>query len=534
MRKAFAFFAVLALAALYTGAASAQELITSSGPIVSMDQELPTEETDEPREVPTPEAMRFVINDIRFTKSEILSEEELEGVARDFRGRELGLDDLKQIAARVNEIYRLKGIITAQALVPPQNISPGVATIRLVEGRLGKVQVKGNSSTEASYIVDRLGMKPGALMDLESLKKALIRFNKTNDAQLRCELAPGQTFGTTDIIVIVNEPQRDNLQVTYDSLGSPSTGRNRASLSFLNRSLSGLRDDYNFAITRAAGQYSLKGTYGFPLNAEGGHVDLDYDIDRTNIIDGSLTSLNIKGEAITREATLRQPIIIDAATKVEIVLGAKQRLSNNWSEDMLLQGIDTSNRSIGIEAQFLNKQSNCSVSYARSAVQSLSGDKESYLVDRGALRYNYDFTTDLSFRSSLTWQTTATKGLQSNDQLAIGGVGTVRGYQVGTYSGDSGYALNLELHHPITAANVSANGFKATGFFFVDRAQVNPYRPLNSSLAEHEALTGIGWGVDANWGKSLRAEVTLGYGLTPLTDQEYNYALTIQIVSVLI
>jgi hypothetical protein len=71
----------------------------------------------------------------------------------------------------------------------------------------------------------------------------------------------------------------------------------------------------------------------------------------------------------------------------------------------------------------------------------------------------------------------------------------------------------------------------AKGFFFVDRGRVKPYRPANSSLSEFEELTGVGWGVNASWGKDLQVKMTLGYGLIPLSESEKNYSISIQLVS---
>lgn len=536
MRRFLLCCCLIALATLSAGAAEGQELITVAEGAVSSDEGASMEEEPIQRDVPNPEKMSFVIKEIRFTKSDILSEGELEAVALDFQGKELGLEDLKTVAARVNELYKAKGIITAKAMVPRQNISPGVATIQLVEGRLGEVKVKGNIGTEANYIVARLGIKPGELMDLEKLKEALILFNRTNDAQLRCELAAGKSFGTTDLIVLASEPRRGDLRLSYDSLGSPSTGKDKIGLSYLNRSLFGLRDDYGLSFTRAAGQYSLKGSYGFPFNASGGRVSLGYNVDRTAIISGSLESLNITGEAFTRELALRQPIVVDAGKKIDFIFGAKQRTSDNWVEEVLMQGSAAESRSLGIESTFFGKGSSWSFGYTRVAVEPLDEEVAggSFLIDRGSLRCSQDFPGGLSFRGSFAWQTTKQESLPSSDQLSIGGEGSVRGYPAGSYSGDEGYTISLELHHPIVSAAGGAEGFSAKGFFFADRGRVKPYRPANSALAEYEELTGVGWGVNASWGKGLQLKFTLGYGLIPLIEGEPNYSIGLQLVSSLL
>lgn len=480
---------------------------------------------------PGAEAVRFMVREIRFTKSEILSDDELDAVARDFRGRELSLADLQRLAARINELYKRKGVVTAQAVVPPQDVSSGVVTIRLVEGRLGKVRIKGNDSTNESYVVDRLGLKSEDLMDLVTLEAALVRFNRTNDAQLRVELVPGERFATTDLGVLMTEPPHHDMRLTFDTLGATATGKERTGLSYLNRSLFGYRDDFSLSATQATGQFSHSVSYGFPFNSWGGRVNLGYYKDKTAIRNGLLASLKITGESVARVVSLRQPTIVDNAMQIDIVAGGKMRRSYNWIDQVLLQRTDTEDRNLGVEAQLFGEQSNWFASYIRSDGNALVTQREGFRIERGALRHNRNLIDGLSFRGNLAWQSTQQVLLPSSEQFFIGGEGSVRGYPVGVFSGDTGQVLNLELHHPLFAANADTAGLGATGFFFADYGRVKPFRAPNSSLANHEALTGVGWGMNAAMGKNAYARLTFGYGATRVPLQPRNYEVTVQLVA---
>ena len=70
-----------------------------------------------------PNAVRFLVREIRFSASEIFSAE-VEDFARPYEGREQTLSALQGLAAAINEAYRKRGVVTAQALIPPQNVSP--------------------------------------------------------------------------------------------------------------------------------------------------------------------------------------------------------------------------------------------------------------------------------------------------------------------------------------------------------------------------------------------------------------------------
>jgi hemolysin activation/secretion protein len=271
-------------------------------------------------------------------------------------------------------------------------------------------------------------------------------------------------------------------------------------------------------------------TYGFPVNTWGGRVNLGYYADRTAIKNSALATLKVTGKSTARVVSLRQPTLVDSARQIDIVTGGKQRRSYNWIDTVLLQRTDTEDRNLGVEAQLFDPQSSWFASYIRSDGHAQVTQREGFRIDRGALRHNRDLGNKLSIRGNLWWQSSKQVLLPSSEQFFIGGEGSVRGYPMGVYSGDTGQALNLELHHPLLTASADTGGLGATGFFFSDYGRVKPYRAPNSSLAPHEALTGVGWGMHAAVGKNFYAKLTFGYGATKVPNQPRNYEVTLQFV----
>jgi len=477
-----------------------------------------------------PDAVRFMVREVRFTASEILSTEELDVIAREFQGRELNLADLRQLAARVNALYRSKGVVTAQAVVPPQDVSSGIVLIKLVEGRLGRVRIEGNDSTRESYVVDRLRLQPGDLMDLERLEAALVRFNRTNDAQLQTELKPGEQFATTDLRVAMIEPPRQDLRLILDNFGASSTGTFRTGIAYLNRSLLGFRDNLSLSYTKALGQESQAMSYGFPVNTWGGRLNLGYYKDNTAIKNGDLSSLNITGESIASVVSFRQPTFVDSSAQIDVVVGGKERRNSNWIDNVLLVRTDTADSNLGLEAQLFGQQSNWFASYVRSFGHAdvTATERQGFVIDRGNVRYNRDFSYGLSFRGNLSWQSSNKVLLPSSEQFFIGGDGSVRGYPVGVYSGDTGQLLNLELHHPLLVASAATHDAGATGFFFVDYGRVKSNSSLDDDACQD--LTGVGWGMHANLGKHAYARLVFGYGIDKVPQQPRSYAITLQLI----
>lgn len=471
-----------------------------------------------PPAVPRADAnVRVTVKDIRFTPSQILSAAELEAIAADYRGKPVSLAELQQLADRVNALYKAKGVVTALATIPQQDVTEGVIEVRLVEGRVGAVKLTGNESTRESYIASRIGAQPGEVVDLNKLERSLIWFNQTNDIRLQADLQPGSSFGTTDINVAVEEPPRHELLLTLDNLGSNLTGEWRGGASYRNRSLLGWRDELYMSYTGADGQRSGALGYTVPFNPWGGRISLSQYEDRTAIKHGPLASLNITGESRATVLGVRQPVWIDARNQWTLVGGGKDRVSKNYLDDFFLQRTDDKDGNLGIEYTWIGTSSVVSASYVSSWVTASTADiKSKHQIDRAWLRWNQALPSDFSLRAFLNGQATGDKQLPSAEQFILGGDGSVRGYPVGALSGDQGYTASLELHHPLPALNLGSVPLATSAFVFTDYGRVEPFRPPNSLLAPSENLSSVGFGFNAALGKNLTGRLIFAWGLDKL------------------
>lgn len=489
------------------------------------------EAPEAPAAKPAAEAVRFMVREIEFSPSEILSREELENIAKDFRGRELTLAELQQLTERVNALYRAKKVVTAVAVIPPQDVSQGVVRVRLIEGRVGRIKLKGNESTQASFITDRLRLKPTDLVDLDRLEGAMLRFNRTHDVQLRANLAPGAEFATTDLEVEAIEPPRHELRLQLDNFGSPATGMWRTTASYINRSLFGYRDDLYVSDTEATGQSSQAFSYGVPVNTWGGKLNIAYNHDKTAIKHGPLRTLNITGRAEGVGLTLRQPTYVSGNGQLDIVAGARKSYSKDWIDSVFLRRVDVRDRSIGLELQLFDEKNYWLANYTRYFTEATIIRSTSMTIDRGTVRYNRDLGGGLSFRGRYTWQSTGEKILPSSALFMIGGEGSVRGYTVGVFSGDRGGTLNLELHHPVGKWSVGGHELAMSGFFFLDHGYVVPFRPPGSVLPAKERLTGAGWGAQATIGKHVYSRLVFAYGPGDEPQSSRRYEVHFQLIA---
>lgn len=476
---------------------------------------------------------RILMTSVRFTPSEIFSEAELKDFAATLEGREVSFGDIEGLVARINDAYKAKGIVTAQATLMPQNVSDGTLEIRLVEGRLGAVRIAGNESTNADYITRRITLKPGQLVNLPTLEKDLRRFNRSNDVQLGAELKAGSSFGTSDLYLTAQEPPRHDLRLVLDNFGSESTGEWRAGLFYSNRSLTGHRDDLSLSTVQAEGQNSYSIGYGFPINTRGGRLSLAYFEDHTRVRNGPLRELDLTGESRSGIATLRQPLALFDGIQVDGLATFKNREYTNWISGLLLQETKTVDGSLGAEIWQVSPRGYWLASYSYTSGNTESDAGDDYQVGRGALRGSWGAPNGWVLSGNISFQHTRKDQLIAGEQMLIGGEGSVRGYKVGTYAGKAGYSASVEAHHPLYVPPRDAVSLpvSANGFAFIDYGRVSVYRPPASTLDAHESLSSVGVGVNASIGKRVSVSGTLAYAIDEATDEQRGMHVGIQITA---
>ena len=99
------------------------------------------------------------VTQIKFTGNTVIETSELEGIVAPAIGKVLTLRELNEVAGQISEYYAVKGYILAQAYLPPQEIRRGVVEIAILEGKVGKIGVSGNTQYESSTILRAIDRK---------------------------------------------------------------------------------------------------------------------------------------------------------------------------------------------------------------------------------------------------------------------------------------------------------------------------------------------------------------------------------------
>lgn len=481
--------------------------------------------------IPDREDIRFHVNEFRFTQSAILSNSEIESIVGPYTGREISLADLRQMMNAINILYREKGVVTAQAVLPPQDLSAGNIEIRLIEGRVGQFLLEGNRSTRDEFILGQMHMATGDLVELPVLERDLDRFNRLYDVRLRAELRPGTTVGETDVLLLAAEPRRHSIRASADNTGNAATGRSRLGVVYRNLSVRGVRDDLLVSMTQSDGHRGASISYAHPLGDRGTRLQIGFFHDKTELVRGPVAALGVTGSSRAWVGSLRHPFSISRTHRLDATLGLKTRSPTTLLEGVLLQDAEIRDISIGLDGQRLDRwgywYGSTTISRVRS--EQLQQAERTFTIYRGSINRTHFISERFSFVARSSWQYSSGDAQPSSEQFLIGGVGSVRGYETGQFGGDKGWVLNLELHHPIFALG-GGDSTRISGFTFFDKGRTYPFRAPNDPQPERYSIHGFGWGMNAVLTDAINLTATIGRGSARYPEVRHRHFLNFQFV----
>src|SRR4028119_1138512 len=251
------------------------------------------------------------VQKIQVVGSTILSQDEINALVKPLEGSSATLEQLKQIADKITEIYLNRGYITSRAVLPPQTITAGVVKIQVIEGKLTRIEIEGTKRLDPSYIRSRIRL--GARMPLSTAsledQLRLLRVDPLFD-NVEASLRAGDNEGESILIVRVSEANPFQPSFSIDNYSPPSVGSERVGVSLRHRNITGNGDELGAAYYRSIGDSDwFDFIYRLPLNAMNGTLQLRAAPNRNGIVEPAFKSLDITGKSHLFEVSYRQPLI---------------------------------------------------------------------------------------------------------------------------------------------------------------------------------------------------------------------------------
>lgn len=402
----------------------------------------------------------FRLNSIVITGNTSIPSAELEKTVDSWTGKTVSFGDLKKIASRLKQYYREKKFIAAYVYVPPQKVSDGVVEFKVIEGKLGSVEIDGEKWFSEKAVRRELGLKEGKVVYFQDLNQGLGDLNKNPDIKGRAVLQPGVQPETTDIVFKIKDKFPLHVNAEVNNLGTVSTGRTRWGVGVTHNNLTGHMDTLSARFQMGTGAWAVGTRYSADITPYDTNLGLSYSRSAVHL-GRDFRDLNIRGDATTYGVDLLQPFFRNAWVQSAATLGFDIKSIQNK-----ILGVKAGKDELRILNAGLNFEQNdrfgrtymphtfhfgfsdfLGASDVNETAATRAGTGGQFFIYRTSLiRYTrlpkggtHTFRTDIQLTPDR---------LAPSEQFRLGGAFSVRGYSEGDYLADFGGLVINEVSIP--------------------------------------------------------------------------------------
>ncbi|MDR1303955.1 MAG: hypothetical protein LBK76_01910, partial [Verrucomicrobiales bacterium] len=252
---------------------------------------------------------RLQVTRINFTGNSVYSQATLAAIVSDRLGQSLSFQELLDLAARVENYYHRHGYQITRVIIPKQDArDSGVLEFKVLEGRLGKVNVSGNKRYATKRVLAALGhsVTVGEPFTIADLERPLVHLNDAAGLGADATLKPGEVAGTTDLDVTITERRRIGGSLEFNNFGSKDYSEWRAIPGLSLPNLTGVGDELSALGVLAVDNldsWFYQVEYRRPLNTFGTALLLYFGQGR-NVVGNEFDILDIQGDNLAWGAGL--------------------------------------------------------------------------------------------------------------------------------------------------------------------------------------------------------------------------------------
>lgn len=469
-----------------------------------------------------PASAPIAVKAIRIVGNTVFSTETLQALTADAEGKTATLPQLEQLAARITAYYRDHGFPLSRAIVPAQAIKDGQVLIQVVEARYGAVRLNNTSQVGDALLSATLAtLQPGHAIAEPALDRALLLLSDVPGVSVDAVIKPGAEVGAADLNVTTGRSPATLASLVLDNAGNRYIGRTRLGVTayLINPLHRGDVVDVSVISTGKGMDYGRLG-YETLLGGQGTRAGIAYSSVHYKL-QGDVEVLDAYGRAGVASAWVKHPLIRSRQSN----LYAQLEYDVKRLRDRIGVTDTRTDRRLGNWVLSLNGDLRDDVLGGGINVWSLGwtggrsrfDDADAQLADAASAQTRGRFSKwnanvsrlqRLGARDTLyvnvgaQW---ADKNLDSAEKMTVGGPYTVRAYDVGAVSGDTGYFASVELRHEL--GSFAAGSLQAIGF--VDSARVTINHDAWTGAENAARLSGAGFGLSWNGPAAWRASLSV-------------------------
>lgn len=503
-----------------------QEIEQTLSPAKDSEPEIEKEEMPAVEEGP-----KFLVKEILLEGVTTFDPKEFAPLLEQYTNREISLAQLKQLTKSIEKEYLKKGVIAA-CIIPPQKSSDGIITLRIIEAKMGQLNVKPHKYFNNKRINYYWLPESGKILKYGEMNKSLHMINKNPDRKAKATLHPGEVPETTDVTIETATEFPYHLTGSFDKEGVASTGEERKGLGFKHNNFLNLDDTVVFGENFGDDFNSIYAFHSIPLNKHGTSVVYGYSYSKS-FPKKEFEVFGIASRSRNSSISIKQDFFVDNQYAGEVSIGLDA--NDKWTQQNAITTTKDRLRILRYAGQYLLKGNGQLAVFDAKASQGINGfgaRRQNILSSRGSKNTFTKFNFNTEYRKALPKRTQldlkvksqiASNKLPSQEQFYLGGINSVRGYPSGDFLGDDGVVMNVEF---IIPAFFIPNTWKLpymtnplqdyfTLVTFYDYGWANKRHPSSSELDTANFMS-IGGGIRINLFN--RATIRLESG-TPIADE---------------
>ncbi|MDZ4816380.1 MAG: ShlB/FhaC/HecB family hemolysin secretion/activation protein [Verrucomicrobiota bacterium] len=386
-------------------------------------------------------------------------------VTKAYIGKPITSRTLNTMTRDVVAYYTKKELPVVHVFVPAQKITSGIVQVVVIEGRIGKIETKGNKYFSDSILTDYVRSKPGQVINSRTMQEDVDALNANPFRRVDVVYSPGAAAGTTDIVLQTKDRFPVRPFVGYENSGNDLTGTDRfiagfnwGNAFFLDHQLNyQFTSDFDFDKLRAhSASYTVPLPWRHRWTAFGSYAETKADLPDPFRLQGEAWQLGTR-YAITLPSlrTYQHEIkggfdfkrsnndlefagvnVFGAPTDIaQFVIDYNGTLKDRF-------GVTTFSPNLVVSPGDLTDD-NTDADFGRAR----AGAVADYVYGQVNLERVTKLPGEFSLLNRFKYQF-ASDNLLGSEQLGVGGADSVRGYPSRALNGDEGYLLSAELRTP--------------------------------------------------------------------------------------
>ncbi len=480
-------------------------------------------------------AEKALIQNISVSGVTAVSEKEIKAITLPFENKELEVKEMQKVADLITDYYRQKGFVTTRAYLPPQKLEKGVLEIKVQEGVMGAVEIKGNRYFSNKLLLSKITLKKGSLFNYDILRKDIADINKSPDRSSRAVLMAGKEPGQTDMLLEVNDRLPIHAGFSLDNFGSRYIEGYRYTVKVSDNNLLGFDDSLAFQYMLAQrGRYFLKNVrYLLPFDP-GWQIGLSSSLSRVKLGE-ELEDSDVRGKSHLYGIFLIKNFIQDENLYINFNAGFDYKNITNYQNQAVSFEDRKKKKKIGLDMDLSDNfgrtifasEFDFGIPSIMGGLKKASSTTTSSRSGSGGefVKTSIDLIRlqKIPLSSNLLWKNQLQISpyiLTSAEEFQIGGITNARGYPSAEAVGDNGFASAWELYFPayFVSKEIKAPFSRASfydafrGVIFYELATARLRRPA-AGEDKNKTLKSAGFGMRFNLPENFSLRLDLGWPL---------------------